>query len=67
MCAKGNFYEYFYVKILKIVITQVTLQKKVTLFIIKVQNLMLVFKQYIRTLPQRNITRHQPQLIVRDS
>lgn len=49
------------------VITQLTLQKKVALFINRVQDLMLVFKQYIRTLPQRNQTQHQPQLMVRDS
>lgn len=64
---KRQLIQTFLCKILKMVITQVTLQKKVALFIIRVQNLMLVFKQYIRTLPQRNQTQHQPQLMVRDS
>lgn len=42
--------------------TKLTLQMKVTFFIIRVQNLMLVFKTYKRSLPQRNITQHLPQM-----
>lgn len=43
-------------------IMKVTLQMKVTFPFIRVQNLILVFKTYIGTLPQRNITQHPPQL-----
>lgn len=43
-------------------ITRVTSRKKVTFFIIRVQNVMVLLKTYIRTLPQRNITQHLPRL-----